>query len=222
MSDDAPRLFLVTPLVTDAAAFKPLLEAAVNAADIACVLLRTAGRQGAGSQGGEPDDDKAIIRALAPVAQARGAAVLVEGDVRLAARLDVDGVHLGAGTGAANTPLAAALTALQPKKIVGIGGFSGRDAAMQAGETGVDYVMFGFPGGTEDADAVLDQVEWWAELFNVPCVGYAAHLDGAAAVARAGAEFVALCEGLWDAPDTLAARLRAVAAAIVPVPEATP
>ena len=91
---------------------------------------------------------------------------------------------------------------------------------MDAGEKGGDYLMFGFPGGQEDADAVVDQVSWWAEIFNVPCVGYAAHPDAAVAVARAGAEFVALCEGLWDAPTRLAATLRAVAAAVVPMEDA--
>ena len=78
--------------------------------------------------------------------------------------------------------------------------------------------MFGFPD--DPGDAVVEQVSWWAEIFNVPCVGYAAHPDKAVEIARAGAEFVALCEGLWDAPTTLAATLRAVAAALVPVGDA--
>ncbi len=209
---DAPRLYLITPPIGDAAAFKPLLEAALGAVDVACVLLRVAAR--------DEGEAKLILRALVPVVQAHDAAALVERDARLAARVDADGVHLSESDGAS---LDETLGASRPKKaggverIVGVGALPGRDAAMAVGEKGVDYLMFGFPGGPDDADEVVEQVSWWAEIFNVPCVGYVAHPDEAIAIARAGAEFVALCEGLWDAPDTLAATLRAVAASVVPV-----
>ena len=212
---DAPRLYLITPPVGDAAAFKPLREAALGAADIACVLLRVAAR--------DEGEAKAILRVLVPVVQAPDAAALIDRDTRLAARVDADGVHLREPNGAT---LDEALGTLRPKKaggvekIVGVGALPGRDAAMAVGEKGVDYLMFGFPGGPDDAAAVVEQVSWWAEIFNVPCVGYAAHPDKAVEIAWAGAEFVALCEGLWDAPTTLAATLRAVAAALVPVEDA--
>ena len=48
---------------------------------------------------------------------------------------------------------------------------------MLAGEAGADYVMFGEPdrrGGRPPFDAIVERVEWWAELFELPCVGYAA------------------------------------------------
>ena len=209
---DAPRLYLITPPIGDAAAFKPLLEVALGAVDVACVLLRVAAR--------DEGEAKSILRALVPVVQAHDAAALVERDARLAARVDADGVHL---RGPDRASLDEALGASRSRKaggvetIVGVGALPGRDAAMEAGEKGVDYLMFGFPGGPDDPDAVVEQVSWWAEIFNVPCVGYVAHPDDAVTVARAGAEFVALCEGLWDAPGTLDATLRAVAAAVVPV-----
>ncbi len=206
----APRLYLITPPVRDAAAFGPLLEAALGATDVACVLLRIDAR--------DEGDAKAILRALVPVVQAHGAAALVERDARLAARVDADGVHLS-GTAAGGASLEEALRSSlskssQSKTIVGVGAPPGRDAAMAAGESGADYLMFGFPGGPDDADMVEEVVSWWAEIFNVPCVGYAAHPDHAGDIARAGGEFVALCEGLWDAPATLTATLRAVEAAL--------
>ncbi len=40
MAEAAPRLYLITPPLAEAAAFAPLLEAALAAGDIACVLLR--------------------------------------------------------------------------------------------------------------------------------------------------------------------------------------
>ena len=207
---DAPRLFLITPPVADAAAFAPLLDTALAAADVACVLIRAAARDEHGI--------KAVVRALAPIAQRYGAAALVEQEARLAARLDVDGVHVTGG----GESLDEALTALKPHKIVGAGGLEGRDAAMAAGEAGVDYLMFGAPGGTEPHEAVRDLVAWWAQIFNVPCVGYARHPDLAADMAVAGAEFIGLGEGLWDRPDALVATLAIVAKAIAPLPEDVP
>lgn len=193
------RLFLITPRLTEASAFAPLLDAAVGAADIACVLVRTQARDEGGA--------KAIVRALAPIAQARDAAVLVEDDARLAARADADGVHMTRE----GPQLAEALAALHPKRIVGCGDLGSRDAAMRVGEAGVDYLMFGSPDAPEP-DAVLERVGWWAQIFNVPCVGLAARPEDAGAIARAGAEFVALCEGLWETPEHVAALLRALAA----------
>ncbi len=200
------RLYLITPPLTEAADFAPLLEAAVEAADVACVLLRTATR--------DEGAVKAAFRALAPVVQGRGAAFLVGGSARLAARVDADGVHLpGVGP-----DLPEALDALRDRRIVGVGGLQGRDDAMMAGESGVDYLLFGGPGEAMDHEAVVERVAWWAEIFNVPCIGYAHGPGDAGAVARAGAEFVALCEGLWDEdPGAVAATLRAVAAELAAV-----
>jgi thiamine-phosphate pyrophosphorylase len=39
---------------------------------------------------------------------------------------------------------------------------------------------------------VLDRVSWWAEVFEIPCVGFAATVAEAEQLAAAGADFVAL------------------------------
>jgi len=158
---------------------------------------------------------KAIFRTLAPLAQARGTACLVEHESRIAARADADGVHI-AGVG---PELADAITAMRPDRIVGVGGLSGRDAAMEAGEAGVDYLMFGGPDDSETHESIRERVEWWAEIFNIPCVGYARDPALAGDLAQAGAEFIALCDGLWDKPEAIAATIAAVTLAIVPVGE---
>ena len=51
---------------------------------------------------------------------------------------------------------------------------------MLAGERGADYVMFGEPdadGQRPSFEAIIERIEWWAEVFDVPCVGFAATLD---------------------------------------------
>ena len=87
---------------------------------------------------------------------------------------------------------------------------------MLAAEAGADYAMFGEPdrqagqgnqGNRPAFDTVLERIAWWAELFQPPCVGYAANLDEVGALAQAGADFIALGDWIWtDAPaDSVAA-----------------
>ena len=207
MSDEAPRLFLITPPLADAAQFAPLLEAALAAADIACLLVRTSTR--------DEGAIKAIFKTLAPMAQAQGTACLVEHESRIAARADADGVHM-AGVG---PELEEAIIAMRPDRIVGVGALSGRDAAMEAGEAGVDYLMFGGPDEAETHESICERVAWWAEIFNIPCVGYIGDPALAGDMAQAGAEFVALCDGLWDKPEAIGATLATVVRAIAPIGE---
>ena len=71
---------------------------------------------------------------------------------------------------------------------------------MAAGESDVDYLMFGGPDDDEPAEAILERTQWWAEIFNVPCVAFARSLDDVDALAQTGAEFVALESAIWDDP----------------------
>ena len=183
----APRLYLVTPPVGDPDAVANDLADALNAADIAAVLLRLA------------DGDEAAqldrIKALRILIQSNGAALLLDGHAGLAARADVDGAHL---TGI--DAFLAAAPSLKPARIAGCGGLNTRHDAMRAGESGADYVMFGEPdtnGRKPSFDAVLERVEWWADVLTIPCVAYAASLDEAEALAAAGADFIAVGENVW-------------------------
>jgi thiamine-phosphate pyrophosphorylase len=188
----APRLYLVTPPVADAEAFARLLSHALPAADIAAVLLRLT-----------PADERALInriKALAPAVQEMGVALVLDSHADLVARSGADGAHL---TGI--DALKAAIPALKPSRIAGAGGLRTRHDAMIAGEAGADYVMFGEPdagGGRPELQAIEDRVAWWAEVFEIPCVAYAGSTEEIGPLASAGADFVALGEWMWDAPDT--------------------
>ena len=119
-------------------------------------------------------------------------------------RLGVDGVHVDGGE------VADAVASCRPQRIVGAGRLPMRDDAMTAAEAGVDYVMFGEPGAGLSAEATLERVAWWAEIFETPCVAYAPALEDVAALAQAGADFVALDDAIWDADDPAAAVRAAV------------
>ena len=188
VSREAPRLTLVTPPLGRAGAIADALAGALNAADIAAVLLLLL----------QEDDERAKIErieALRILIQSNGAALLIDGHPELVARTQSDGAHL---TGI--DAFTAAAPGLKPKYIAGCGGLPTRHDAMLAAESGADYVMFGEPdrdGRRPGFEAVLERVSWWAETLTIPCVGYAASLDEVEALARAGADFIALDETLW-------------------------
>jgi thiamine-phosphate pyrophosphorylase len=196
-----PRLVLITPAVADAAAFAPVLEDALAAADVAAVVLRLA-----------PGDERERInrvKRLAPVCQAREIALLLDGDVDLIARGGADGAHL---TGI--DAFSDALERLKPDRIAGCGGLKTRHDAMLAAERGADYVMFGEPdarGARAPFPAIEERVTWWQEVFETPCVAYAAAPEEVALLAVAGADFVLLGEWAWVNP---AANIRAAADAL--------
>lgn len=199
-----PRLYLATPPVDDPAPLAAVLPDLLGAADIAAVLLRVA-------PGGERDTIRRA-KALAGAVQKAGAALLLDGHVPLVARAGADGAHV---TGIA--AMQDALAALKPDRIVGVGGLVTRHDAMVAGEAGADYVLFGEPdprGARPAAEAVAERLQWWAELFEPPCVGYAATLDEARAFAAAGADFVLVDDLVWRHPDGSRAAVVAATAAL--------
>jgi thiamine-phosphate pyrophosphorylase len=206
----APRLYLVTPPIVEAPAFSAQLVAALGAGDVAAVLLRLAAA-----------DERTQInraKALVPVVQDKGAALLIDGHADLVARAGADGAHL---TGLA--AFSAALERLKPERIVGVGGLATRHDAMVAAEAGADYVMFGEPGAAGERpafDAIAERVAWWAEVFEVPCIGYAASIDEVAPLVRAGADFVALGDWLWRDASAIAATV-VRAAGHLRLPEST-
>jgi len=64
---------------------------------------------------------------------------------------------------------------------------------MAAGEAGADYVLFGEPdasGQRPSLEAIAERLQWWAELFEPPCVGFAASREEISEFAAAGADFV--------------------------------
>jgi thiamine-phosphate pyrophosphorylase len=181
----------------DTAGLEARLAHSLTAADIAAVLLRLP----AADERVQIDRARSLARAL----QAAGAALLLEGQAHLAAPAGADGAHL-AGVAA----LKSALALLKPERIAGCGQLATRHDAMLAGEAGADYVMFGEPdpaGRRPDFEAVAERVAWWAELFEVPCVGYAAELEEVEPLAASGADFVAVGDWVFADPRGHAAAL---------------
>jgi thiamine-phosphate pyrophosphorylase len=199
-----PRLYLATPVLDDPSALLAELPGLLAAADIAAVLLRL-----------KPVDQRTMIshaKMLAPVIQDGGAALLLDGHAEWVARAGADGAHL---TGI--EAMEEALPSLKPDRIAGVGGLSTRHDSMAAGEAGADYVLFGEPdaaGQRPSTEAIAERLQWWAELFEPPCVGFAASLEEAREFAGAGADFVLVGDFIWADPRGAVAALREVEQAI--------
>jgi thiamine-phosphate pyrophosphorylase len=192
-----PRLYLATPVVDDPQALIASLPGLLEAADVAAVLVRL-----------EMADQRSMIarvKALAGPIQNAGAALLLDGHVELVARSGADGAHL---TGIA--ALEDALPSLKPDRIAGVGGLATRHDSMTAGELGADYVLFGEPdarGQRPSMAAIAERLQWWAELFEPPCIGFAASREEAHEFAAAGADFVLVGDLVWADPRGEAAAL---------------
>ena len=147
----APRLYLVTPVIEDAAAFSGTLRDALAAADVAAVLLRL-------KPAGERDLINRI-KVLAPLVQEKDIALLLNGLAELVARAGADGAHL---TGI--EAFMAAVDSLKPAKIAGCGGVNSRHDSMLAGERRADYVMMGTTRSpTPAVRCHVQRIEWWSD-----------------------------------------------------------
>ncbi len=200
-----PRFILITPVIEDAAAFLPKLASACSSMDVAAVILRLTGDDA--DLIASADDAELIARAklLLPEAQKNGATLLLDGLPNLVTECGADGTHM-------SDPAAVQSTRASLKeRIVGAGRLASRHDAMIAGEAGADYVMFGEPdadGKRPGFDAVTERVSWWAELFQLPAIAFAAGENEIPGLVRAGADFIALGEeALWNAKEEPASLL---------------
>jgi len=200
MPDTPPQLYLLTPPGPDAAEFLPVLERVLDAAAVACVLLLP----------GDLGDDELRREAerLRDAIQGRDIAFLVDGRPELAAALALDGVH----TCPAGPPVKACRATVGKDAIVGYSCRNSRHAAMEAGEAGADYIVFGNLVSTpEETDETLEHLRWWSEMMEIPSVALdRIDAGNAAAFADAGADFLAIGPAIWEAVDPAEA-IRAIA-----------
>lgn len=200
-----PRFVLFTPEIADAEAFRPKLAAACAAADIAAVVLRLA----------PAPDDVQIERteALASTIHAIDASLLLGGMPRLVAQAGSDGTFVSGDS------VAAARSSVRNDHVVGAGALETRHDAMAAGEEGADFVLFGDQhkdGRRPTMPSLIERVNWWAEVFVIPCVAYAANAAEIAPLVRAGADFIAVGEEIvWSASDPASALAAAGAQLLV-------
>ena len=202
------RLYLITPpSIPDLDAFAGLLESALDAGDVAALQIRL-----------KPADDatiRAAVARLAPIAQARGVAVILNDRPDLARETGCDGVHVGQ----TDAGVSEARRVMGPDSMIGATCHDSRELAMDAAEAGADYVAFGafFPTDTKATPHRPDPeiLSIWQETTEVPCVAIGGiTVETASGLAKAGADFVAVSAGVWGHPQGPAAAVRAFNAAL--------
>jgi thiamine-phosphate pyrophosphorylase len=203
----ACRLYLITPpALTDLAGFGRQLAKALDGGDVAALQIRLKDA---------PDEViAAAVEALAPIAQAHDVAVILNDRPDLAARLPVDGVHVGQSDMALKDA-----RKLMGQRMVGVTCHDSRHLAMEASEAGADYVAFGafFPTTTKDAPTTAEPeiLTIWQETMEIPCVAIGGiTAANAAPLATAGADFLAVSAGVWAYPEGPDAAVAALNAAI--------
>ena len=200
------RLYLITPPRFEPEAFAETLDDALGGGDVACVQLRMTEADG--------DGLTRAAEALIPVCHARDVAFLIDGRADIARAVGADGVHLAEADHMDN-----ARRLLGADAICGVSCAGSRHAAMLATEAGADYVSFGAVHNsvTLPKAAVIspDILSWWRDVMAGQCVAVGGiDATNAAALAAMGADFLAVCHGVWSDPGGARAAVAAINAAI--------
>lgn len=194
MPAPACQLYLITPpVLEDIDGFAHSLERALDAGPVAALQIRL-----------KPATDpviEAAVRRLAPIAQSRGVAVILNDRPDLAVALGCDGVHVGQS----DTPVASARRIMGRTAMIGATCHGSRHLAMEAAEAGADYVAFGafFPTLTKEAmhRPEPDILTIWQETMEIPCVAIGGiTVERAPELIEAGADFLAVSQGVWGHP----------------------
>ncbi len=185
------QLYLITPPAFAPDEFAGQLAAALDGGPVASVQLRLKEASDA--------DIIAAARILMPICHGRDVAFILNDRADLARDVGADGVHVGQD----DMTCAEARNIVGDDAIVGVTCHNSRHLSMIAAEQGADYVAFGafFPTRTktETTAADISLLSWWAELFEAPCVAIGGiTVDNARPLIGAGADFLAVCEGIWN------------------------
>jgi thiamine-phosphate pyrophosphorylase len=196
------RLYLVTPPAFERRAFAEQLKAALGAGDVASLQLRM--------KNAADDDIRRATDLLMPIAQSAGVAFILNDRPDLAAQLRADGVHIGQD----DTAYAEARALVGKGAIIGVTCHASRHLAIEAAQAGADYVAFGafFPTTTKEtkAQADIELLAWWSDLMTAPVVAIGGiTVANAKPLIEAGADFLAVCAGVWNHPNGPAAAVKA-------------
>ncbi|TDK23239.1 thiamine phosphate synthase [Luteimonas aestuarii] len=144
-------------------------------------------------------------RALLATCRERGVPLVINDDWQLAAEIGADGAHLGEDDGG----LERAREVLGPRAILGASCYDRLDRAESAARAGASYLAFGafFPSNTKPgarrADPSLLRASAHLGLPRVAIGGITP--DNSPALVAAGAEYIAVVSGVFDAPDPVEA-----------------
>lgn len=148
-------------------------------------------------------------RALLQVCRRHRVPLIINDDVELARELGANGVHLGRD----DPPLVDARRLLGEAVVVGVSCYNRPELALNAQAQGADYVAFGrfFPSSSKPS-AVQASVEMLAEVrprLRLPVVAIGGITpENGPCLLQAGADLLAVIQGVFGQPDPQAAAAR--------------
>ena len=130
---------------------------------------------------------------------------IVNDDIKLAKKVQADGVHLGKN----DDSIANAREALGARAMIGVSCYNALSLALNAQQQGADYVAFGalFPSTTkpEAIPCSLDIIAQARQQLSLPIVGVGGiNFDNQQQAIAAGCDAVAMIAALFDAKHKLA------------------
>ncbi len=194
MPDDRTpcQLYLISPLEVGGT-FPEQLANVLDAGPVAAFQFRVK----------DMDEHEAaqLAAPLQRICAERDVAFIVNDSISLAKRLGADGVHLGQHDG----DVREARERLGKEAQIGVTCHGSRHLALEAGETGADYVAFGafYPSTTKSVshEAKPALLRWWHVWSELPSVAIGGiTLANAAPLIEAGADFLAVSGGVWQHP----------------------
>jgi len=191
-------LYFVTPEVADR---RTALVAAALSGGARIVQYR--------DKSGDAERRLAEARVIAERCRETGALFLVNDDVELCLAVNADGVHLGeddAGIPETRARLGAG-------QLIGASCYNDLERARAAAAAGADYVAFGsvYPSPTKPhaRRAHVDLLRQARRELDIPiCAIGGITPENAAAIVAAGADMIAVIQGISEAPDPEAAARR--------------
>ena len=190
----AGGLYLISPSVTDDAVLEEQCSAALFGG---ARILQYREKP-------TPKKERALM--LLNICRRAGALLIINDDAKLAATIDADGVHLGKNDGDVKT----ARRLLGSDKIIGVSVYNRPELAEKAAKEGADYCAMGavFSSSTkpEAVSCPLESISAAKQRMSLPVVAIGGILPtNADLVYASGAEWAAVCAGVFTAPDITAA-----------------
>lgn len=185
-----PRVFLVAPAALPADALLSCAGAACGAGDCASIVVADT-----------------VTSACVAKLQALGLAVIIRDcEPRLVHRLSADGMHVGR-----SSPVKALRETLKTE-VIGVFAATSRHIAMEAAESGADYVAFAQESQTQGEPLLF----WWQDIFEVPTVAFdPISAAGVATLLPQKPDFIRPMDVMWESAEQargeIAALMKAMA-----------
>ena len=185
------KLYLISPPIIKVNEFTKILTAVLKTGLVSCFQLRL--------KNIEDNFIISVAKDLIPICRQYNVPFILNDRLDLANEVNADGVHLGENDGS----VIEARKLLGPKAIIGASCYNSKHLAMEATESGADYVAFGAFFDTKTkipkTKAEISTVKDWVYISNIPCVAIGGiNSLNCKELVTVGVDFLAVIDCIWN------------------------